>query len=96
MVLQECDNVGTCAGRVRGLTGSGPDHRGSLLTTVTSMDSPVTRPGSLKVVPESAIQDTTVELLPLGDNEKQCPSPQDNCSDHGNSMPSNHKSTAFL
>jgi hypothetical protein len=95
MVPQECDIVGTCAGRVRGLTGSGPSHRGSLLTTVTSMDSPVTRPCSLTAVPIPAIHDTTMELLPLSD-EKQCSSPQDNYSDQGNGMPSNYKSTAFL
>ncbi|KDR15184.1 Thyrotropin receptor [Zootermopsis nevadensis] len=93
---QECNIVGTCTGRVRRLTGSRPNHRGSLFTTVTSMDSPVTRPGSLTAVPESAKQDTTVELLPLSDNERQCQSPQGSCSDNRNSVPSNHKSTTLL
>ncbi|KAJ9590046.1 hypothetical protein L9F63_016832, partial [Diploptera punctata] len=64
---------GGCTGRGGAIIGSGcggPGHRGSLLTTVTSVDSPNTRPGSLTAVPESAARQSTIELLPLGDNEE--------------------------
>ncbi|KAJ4437217.1 hypothetical protein ANN_17352 [Periplaneta americana] len=92
--------VGTCAGRVGGMAGSGcggPSHRGSLLTTVTSVDSPNTRPGSLTAVPESATRRSTIELLPLGDNDQDIKhSPQGNHHDQGNGMPVNHKGTTFL
>jgi hypothetical protein len=90
VVPQGCGIVGTCTGRIEGQRGSGPSHRGSLLTTVTSMDSPVTRPGSLTAVPESAMTNTTIELLPLSDNEKKCLSSQDKCHEQGNGIPCNH------
>nr|CAD7394443.1 unnamed protein product [Timema cristinae] len=63
--------------------GGGPGHRGSLLTTLTSIDgNPTTgtRPGSLTAVPELGMhfdvhRRSTVEMLPLGDAfaEKQPP-----------------------
>jgi hypothetical protein len=94
---QGCGIVATCAGRVGGLTGSGPSHRGSVLTTVTSVDSPITRPCSLTAVPELATRNTMIEMLPLSDNDRQCQSPQDKCLDHGNGMPAkHHKSTTFI
>ncbi|PNF24003.1 hypothetical protein B7P43_G08640 [Cryptotermes secundus] len=90
VIPQGCGIVGTCTGRIEGRTGSGPSHRGSLLTTVTSMDSPITRPGSLTAVPECATVNTTIELLPVGDNEKQYPSSQDKHNEQGNGIPSSH------
>jgi hypothetical protein len=88
--------MGICADRVGVIAGSGPGHRGSLLTTVTSMDSPITRPGSLTAVPETAARGATVELLQLDDSEKQDSSPRDNCLDRGNTLPLYHSTTTFL
>jgi hypothetical protein len=54
-------------------------------------------PCSLTAVPELAMQSTMIEMLPLSDKKKQCPSPQDECHhDQGNTMPAKHKRTTFL
>nr|CAD7447529.1 unnamed protein product [Timema bartmani] len=83
-----CRGAGTGErGRVGGGLGAGcgggPGHRGSLLTTLTSVDgNPTTgtRPSSLTAVPELGMhfdihRRSTVEMLPLGDAfaEKQPP-----------------------
>nr|CAD7453874.1 unnamed protein product [Timema tahoe] len=83
-----CGGAGTGErGRVGGGLGAGcgggPGHRGSLLTTLTSVDgNPTTgtRPSSLTAVPELGMhfdihRRSTVEMLPLGDAfaEKQPP-----------------------
>ena len=60
-VIQRC-NTGQgarhVAGEHRNDNSGGPNHRGSLLTTVTSVESttPNTRPGSLTAVPEFTAQ----------------------------------------
>ncbi|PSN49269.1 Follicle-stimulating hormone receptor [Blattella germanica] len=82
-----CDG-GACIGRGAGIPESGcggPGHRGSLLTTVTSVDSPNTRPGSLTAVPESIARHSTIELVPIGDGEGN--------HEQGNGIP---KGTSFL
>nr|CAD7590022.1 unnamed protein product [Timema genevievae] len=83
-----CGGAGTGEGRRVGGglgagCGGGPGHRGSLLTTLTSVDgNPTTgtRPSSLTAVPELGMhfdihRRSTVEMLPLGDAfaEKQPP-----------------------
>ncbi|XP_068082064.1 lutropin-choriogonadotropic hormone receptor [Anabrus simplex] len=63
--------AGTCGNRGVGVIPEfgAPRHRGSLLTTLTSVDSANPRPGSLTAVPEAEYKLSAVELAPLTGNK---------------------------